>query len=304
MIPADCDFSEACGVLITLDSLRLDSALAAWTPNLDNWCGPLVSARTAAAYTPAAHTAFFLGHLPFAPKESGFYRDQLWRIATGPVRDGGKGAGMLFQGNNVIEGYRQRGFHTVGVGGVSQFSEGSYLRTSFPWSRFFYFGANLNDEPLAEREHRTFPLNHQDEILSELQQAERGKWFLFLNSPETHYPYDWGMGIPDEVQRAFPTLYKCLNKRSYRASNADLSAVEAVAPILKQMQIHAMEELDRKLGELFFRLKEMAGERSVYVVVCADHGENFGEECEDQPVWGHFHASPECLRVPLWMGVL
>lgn len=288
------------GLLIVFDSLRYDSAVIAETPNLDR-LGPLRKAWTLSSYTPASHTAMFLGHLPSVTQTKvPYYNEtikQPWRITTGPARDAGKNCGMLFEGNNVIEGYRSLDYYCLGIGGVSQFSSGSFLRTAFPWSKFVYYGPDMDEEPLAVRDGKTFPLNHIEEIASFLE--EENNWFLFINNPESHYPYDWGWGIPKEVEEVFPVLKKGLNLRSHKLKPKQKRALAKRSFALHQMQIKGLEQMDHKLGKLFSLLQSQSLE-PIYVFACADHGENFGEE----GLYGHMHATKECLSVPLWVGIL
>ncbi len=290
-------------VLIVFDSCRFDSAQLANMPNL-NKVGQLMDAQTLSPYTPAAHTAMFLGHLPSNPKTKvPFYNEtvrQPWRITTGPSRDSHKGCGMLFEGNNVIEGFRREGHHVLGIGGVSQFSDGSFLRTAYAWSEFIYFGPNMDDEPLAERQSNSFPLNHTEQILDKLKTAaQKGPFTLFMNCPETHYPYDWGKGISEEVKAVFPTLKKGLNLRTHSLLPQEREILAQQATNMHQMQVNGLEFADQQLGILFEGIRSIT-DQATYVFACADHGEHFGEKGR----YGHMQNTKECLTVPLWMGLL
>ena len=135
--------------------------------------------------------------------------------------------------------------------------------------------------------------------------AVKDKWFLFINCPETHYPYDWGEGIEEEIQlRAFPALKQALNLRSLVAPPKVGEELEPYSLKLHEMQKRGVEVMDQKIGGLFLKLKEISS-RQVYIVVCGDHGENFGEiGTTGVPLYGHMHPSEECLTVPLCMGIL
>ena len=63
------------------------------------------------------------------------------------------------------------------------------------------------------------------------------------------------------------------------------------------MQIEALESIDYKLGQLFDFLP-----KETFVVICGDHGENFGEYFAGKRRWGHLFPSPEVMEVPLVMG--
>lgn len=288
------------GVLLVFDSCRFDTAWKAKTPNLDS-IGRLMCADSLDTYTPASHTSMFLGHLPSVPDGiTPYYCEsvrQPWRMVTGPARDANKGCGILFEGNNIIEGYRKLGFYVQGIGGVSQFSNGSYMRTAFPWSNFKYYGENMDEEPLIKRSKTDFPLNHVDEIVGML--AKHKKFTLIINMNPTHYPYDCGGEIVEKIQKdAFPLLKQALNRRSYKADKKVLKGLLPFADDLHQMQIKALENIDQKLGDLFEGLRTF--NQSTYIFACADHGESFGEN----NLWGHMHPTVECTSVPLWMGLL
>ena len=294
-------------VLLVFDSLRFDTAEIANTPNLDR-VGELRRAHTLATYTPAAHFAMWAGHIPSTRDniQVPFYHEpskQIWRITTAPDRDANKGCGILFEGTDVVDGFRRLDFHVQGIGGVSQFSTGSALRTMFDWSNFIYFGPDLNEELMKPREPQTFPLNNLDQIVSRLK--KQSKWFLFINNPESHYPYDWGEGIDDTIQQeALPKLGKVLNLRSTKAGSGKVAHdLMPFANQLHEMQIKGLEAMDIKLGKLFNELK-MLSQRPICVVAVGDHGENFGESLDDTALFGHMHPSPESIQVPLWIGKL
>lgn len=294
-------------VLLVFDSCRFDTAKIAKTPNLDS-VGLLRKAHTLSPYTPSSHFAMWAGHPPTTRDETRvpLYHEptkQIWRITTAPSRDANKGCGILLDGTDVIGGHRKLDFHVQGIGGVSQFSTGSALRTKFDWSDFIYFGPDLDEELMKVRKPNTFPLNNIDQIVSQLKLNE--KWFLFINNPETHYPYDNGGGIDDEIQKnALPHLGNVLNLRSLKEDGEnDKEVLMNFTDDLHNMQIKSMEEIDRKLGILFKELKAISS-RPICIVATGDHGENFGETRGGTKLFGHLHPTPECTEVPLWIGKL
>jgi hypothetical protein len=241
--------------------------------------------------------------------ERPFYHEstrQPFRIVTAPSRDANKGCGALLTGTSVIDGFRKMGFHVQGVGGVSQFSSGSWLRTGFPWSDFKYFGPDLNEELMKPRDTKTFPLEHIDEIVSTL--PKKDPWMLFVNSNETHYPWDSGAGIGEDLQKnALPSLGKVLNLRSTKTDPETQKAKEIIKPFasqLRQMQVEALEAFDTRIGNLFETIESRDNNRPTIVIAHGDHGDNFGEIFAGQEVWGHLHQSTECMTVPLWIGEL
>ena len=306
MINENINLEKCNGILVVFDSCRFDSAQIAKTPNLDNTLGTLHQACAPADYTQASHQKMFAGHLPCVPNvQKPYYNQavkQLWRILTGPARDRGKSVGLLFRGHDVITGYRNLEFYVLGVGGVSQFSQGGFLRKVYPWSDFFYYGYDLDSEPWKPRTPDTFPLNHIPEIVEALR--EQDNWFLFINCQATHYPFDIGNGIDiDMLKNCFPVLNKNFNIKSCVASEAELDRLRPFNDRLHQMQIAAVEYLDRRIGELFLGLSEIS-KKPIYGVVCADHGDEFGDEWLGISRYGHLLPYPNVMRVPLWLGMV
>ncbi|MEK9151432.1 MAG: hypothetical protein AAB547_02270 [Patescibacteria group bacterium] len=279
-------------VFITIDSCRYDTAEQAHIPFLAG-LGGLACAYTPGNYTVPAHHAFFVGHLPTAftsaqPYYSGA-NGQLWRIKTGAGED--SGAWVTLQGKNILEGYRNLGFYVLGVGGVTQFNKGSQLREYFGQD-FLYWGPNLDEEPCASRPEEWFPLLHCGEIVDKLQPHE--KWFLFVNCPETHFPYDTGEGLMEDKLEILRLIRPHFNLRE---SDAPINT--AATGLLRRMQIKALEAVNTRIANLFAALPR---ERPILVVICGDHGEMFGEVFAGKPRFGHIISSPEVLRVPLIIG--
>ncbi len=285
-------------LFITLDSCRYDTAQKANIPTIRS-LGEVKRAHTHASYTVPAHTAFFTGHLPAVLDHppSKYYSEsagQLWRIKTGKGRD--REAGIVFNAQNILEGYRQLGFSIVGAGGVSQFTDGSFLRNFFKKDEFMYFGRNLDEEPLHSRNVQEFPLNNLNPIIKRIK--DKDKWFLFINCPETHYPYDIGNGFPVEIQQYFPELYKNLNLRE----TDELQTIpDEIYAMLHDMQIKALEYVDTRINEL---LKMLPKNKDTLVIIASDHGENFGEVFNGRQRWGHLLPTKEVLEVPLLISVI
>lgn len=279
-------------VFITIDSCRYDTVEKASTPFLKG-LGELACAYTPGNYTVPAHHAFFVGHLPnvFGSAQP-YYSEangQLWRIKTGAGKD--SGAWTILQGANIIEGYRNLGFYVLGAGGVTQFNDGSQLRKYFG-PDFLYRGTSLDEEPCASRSKECFPLLHCEEIVSKLKPHK--KWFLFVNCPETHFPYDTGDGLEEGKLEILRSIWPHFNLRESDAR------IHNVAPdIFHQMQIEAIEAADTRIATLFAMLPR---ERPILAVVCGDHGEMFGEVFEGKHRFGHIISSLEVLKVPLVIG--
>jgi len=282
-------------VFVTLDSCRYDSTKNAHIPFLSG-IGGIECAYTPGNYTVPAHHAFFAGHLPTAfGSVRPYYSEasgQLWRIKTGIRED--SGAWAVLRGPNILDGYRHLGFHVLGVGGVTQFNEGSQLRSYFG-TDFLYRGPDLDEEPCASRSKEWFSLLYRDEIISKLAGNER--WFLFINCPETHFPYDTGEGIAEDKLEVLRTIRPHFNLRESCAHTNGPASAET----LHRMQVAALEVVDQRISDLFAVLPR---NRPILIVVCGDHGEMFGEVFEARERWGHIISAPEVLQVPLMIGLL
>lgn len=282
-------------LFITLDSCRYDTALKANIPHIKA-LGEVKKAYTHGTYTVPAHIAFFTGHLPYIlNSKKPFYSEstkQLWRIRTGASRDF-KPLGLMLEKNNILEGYRKRGFYVLGTGGVSQFADTSFLRKLFN-KEFMYFGPNIDEEFFQPRPLDHFPLNRVDQITNKLK--KRNKWFLFMNCPETHLPYDIGNGIPKTILKHVDYINSHFNLRE--TDNGNVPS-KKLGNELHRMQIKALESVDKKLAKLIDALPK---NRDIQVVICGDHGENFGEIFAGKPRWGHLIPSKQVLEVPLMIG--
>lgn len=285
-------------VFITLDSCRYDTTQKAKIPTIQS-LGQIKKAYTHATYTVPAHTAFFTGHLPavFEQPLSDYYSEpvsQLWRIKTGKGRD--RSAGIVFDAQNVLEGYRNLGFSIVGAGGVTQFADGSYLRNFFKDDEFMYFGRNLDEEPLQPRNVEEFPLHNLDDIESRIR--DKDKWFLFINCPETHYPYDVGNGFPEEVKKYYPDLFKQLNLRE---NNNPADIPDTIYTTLHDMQVKALEYVDERIKKLVDILPKS---KDILIIIAGDHGESFGEIFNGKKRWGHLMPTKQVSEVPLLIDVI
>ncbi|WP_028648680.1 sulfatase-like hydrolase/transferase [Nocardiopsis sp. CNT312] len=296
---AVADPADRSVVLVTLDSCRYDIAVKAHTPNLDR-LGPLARAESPGTYTLPAHAALFNGFLPRPVSEflalNGDRVDAIWRSAA--ARAAKRHAAIPFEGPTLMAHYSDKGYRVIGVGGVTFFDStnpANSLPALFP--EFHYFG-RLSRTPatmatrVVDRD-EVLPLTHTQRLADLCLEAER--FFLFLNCPSTHIPYTTPCSpLTDRSGELLAVLYR-LHDSHGSASGDDVLAAEDIAFLLG-MQRRALEWADARLGDLFSRLAT----RRPLVVVCADHGEEFGEGGR----FGHGHPHPTVSTVPLWCGVL
>ena len=278
--------------LITLDSLRADVAGEALLPTLAA-LGPMRRAASYGSFTLPAHAAIFGGFLPNVTEEPqwDYYsreRRQLWRLGRARKQAVAR-AGLMLQGDDIVTGFRSAGYRTIGAGGVRWFSAGHFPQL---FDSFRYWGPDGDSsDKFAERRPGDFALDHLDELVEQVTRAPRA--FLFVNAAETHAPYTRGDAPGDaETQRIVRAWSGHWNGAAVVPADARARADMAA---LRAAQRAAVEAVDGKLARLFAALP-----RPTLVVVCADHGEAFGE----QGWWGHNQPIPEIMTVPLWMGVV
>jgi hypothetical protein len=251
-------------LLITLDSCRYDSFVAARAPKMKS-VGALHRAMAPANFTFGSHMSIFVGFTPGNPEVAEpFVNPKFAKIfkmdATGYA--GHHPPLIALEGRNIIEGFRKKGFATLGSGAVGWFDPktptGTVLTESFDE---FYFSEN------------TFSLEKQLAWAKArlLQQAGRPV-FLFLNIGETHVPYYFAGADWD------PGRNPCI---PFASTN---DAAEC-----RRRQVACVEYVDGKLAELVDLFSPGT------TVICADHGDCWGED----GIWEHGVSHTKVLEVPL-----
>ena len=252
-------------LLLVYDSCRYDVLEAAQTPVLDTY-SRIVLAQAPANFTFASHQAFFVGFLPNAVDNVPYYNRFCKQLIGLPgigepqvVKD----ALMKVPSSwNLVRGFRDRGYQTVGTGAMNWFRQES-LTADF--EHFLYTGTDADAQI--------------DYLLSEITPDK--PFFGFINFGETHTPY-WFKGksshCPVDV-RARRMIWPPVEDGPTGQAN------EAF-----QHQVACAEYLDSRLPRLF---QALPGE--TLVVLTADHGECFGED----GYWGHGVNHPKVFEVPL-----
>lgn len=252
-------------LLVTLDSLRYDAALAATgaglTPALSRLLpqGKWEERRTPGTFTYPAHQAFFAGFLPkpASPQQP----PRLWECQP-PLGKPVHPESFVFPAANILDGFTQMGYRTVCIGGVTYFSSETPLGSVFPamfaesyWQRDF--GSSERDST-----------RHQvDCALDVLAEGPGRPMFLFLNVSATHVPVGHYLSEDGKDQDSWDG------------------------------QVAALAYADGHLGRLLDALPQ-AGKW--LVVICADHGEAFGED----GYIGHGIAHPAVWTVPYGQALL
>lgn len=261
-------------LFITLDSCRFDTFMLAHRAGLlpgFSSVGPLHRAKAPSYFTYGSHAAFWMGFTPgVATSNQPFLNPKIGKLFRMSFSGhAGTGVdGFALQGANLIDGFRRLGYATIGSGAVDWFDPstetGAVLGQPF---EHFYFPGN------------TWSLGQQltwiDQQLQQL--VDDQPRFVFLNVGETHVPY-WYEGAP-WPQRPSPC----------RAFGGDQCDAEESA----RRQLACLAWADSQLAPLIEQFC------SGTVLICADHGDCWGED----GLWEHGISHPKTLTVPLLMRV-
>lgn len=270
-------------LFITVDCCRYDSFEKARLPFIKS-LGKVQKAKTHGTYTLPAHMSFFMGYLPIVQYgKLPYYTPeirQLWRLSLGRPRDLDT-VGILLDGRNILDGYRKLGFSIIGTGGVRWFTNPTLTDL---FDTFFYFGDDTKDVFL-QRSADSFSLNHLPKLIKATKKSKN--FFLFINSAETHVPYDFGEGIYSHKVKATinkaKRIWGCKEKYPKYVTKKDLKE-------LHKAQIASLESIDKKIQNLLDTLP-----KPILLVIAGDHGECFGENMN----WGHGYPNPKVMDVPL-----
>ena len=258
-------------LFLTLDSCRYDTFKAAHIPHLKA-VAPLHRAQAPSYFTYGSHAAFWMGFtpgissaakVPWLNPKSG----KLFRMSHSAASSDGMDTFNL-SGSNIIEGFRELGYHTIGTGAVAWFDQqtatGSVLTA--PFDQFWYSG-------------KTWNLRAQLSWLDQQIQKQEPKrpLFVFLNVGETHVPY-WH---EDADWERWPS--PCVPFGGSQCSHHES----------RRRQIACLEWVDAQLGPLLDAFQ------SCTTLACADHGDCWGED----GLWEHGISHPSTLTVPLLMRI-
>jgi hypothetical protein len=251
-------------LLVTLDSCRYDSFVAAQAPRMKS-VGPLYRAMAPSNFTFGSHAAIFVGFTPgVANVATPFVNPKfakIFKMAEGGF-PGRSPSFISLEGRNIVDGFRRKGFATLGSGSVGWFDPqtptGAVLTEGF--DDFFYPGNVFSLEAqVAWAKQRIH------------EQGDRPV-FLFLNIGETHVPYYFrGASWDFHYNPCVPF-----------GSNNDSAEC-------RRRQIGCVEFVDSQVADLLDQFAEGT------VVLCADHGDCWGED----GVWEHGVSHPKVLEVPL-----
>lgn len=244
-------------VVITLDSLRYDSAMTAGMPNMAR-LGDIERRFSYASWTAPSHFNLLMGLLPHTSPThvyaSEYYKDDFLKYSERFGVPGIEFAAMLpslwlpTYMRNVL-GYRTGAMVSMPV-----------LNETTPINRDF-------DTYELMRSH-----HDMDGMLHKLTFDEDTPTFWMLNVGETHYPY----AIPGDDTSDLPRIsgvhgvFKHLD--SAKQSGDDAFFDDAQMEMLRGRQVRAAKYCDDLLAKLY----DIVPPRT-WIIVTADHGELFGE---------------------------
>ena len=261
-------------LFVTLDSCRFDtfaSALAAGSiPNISS-VAPLHKAKSPSYFTYGSHSSFWMGFTPgvvgsneplLNPKAG-----KLFRMSFSGHSSHHEDCFQL-RGANIIDGFRESGYMTVGTGSVDWFdpSTDTGAVLGAPFDHFYFAG---NTWSLADQ------LAWIESKLTDT--PDNQPRFVFLNVGETHVPY-WHQGA--SWQR-WPS--PCVPFGDNNSS----------AEQCRFRQRSCLEWVDHQLASLLDRFCDGT------VLICADHGDCWGED----GLWEHGISHSATLTVPLLLRV-
>lgn len=229
-------------VLITFDTLRYDVAQDRWrrgkTPFLAGLLPPSgwEERHSPGSFTYAAHAAFFAGFLPTPTRPGRHARRFALRFPGSATTTADT---CVLDGDNIVGGLAERGYHTVCIGGVGFFNRSSPLGCVLP-SLFTesYWSPELGV---------THPDSTANQVRLAVQVLEHvpatRRVFLFLNLSALHQP-------------------NCFYLPGATEDSLDSHGA-------------ALEYVDRQLPALFAALQRRG---PGFGILCSDHGTTYGED--------------------------
>jgi hypothetical protein len=251
-------------LFVTLDSCRYDSFVAATAPNIRS-VGRVHKAEAPSYFTYGSHAAMFVGFTPgVASQPVALLNPKFGKIfkLIGAGFPGKGGEGFQLQGRNIIDGFNNLGYRTIGAGAVGWFDPSTATsRVLIDDFGEFYFPGDSHS--LAKQ---------LAWIDGRLEAVGGAPVFVFLNIGETHVPYFFEGAPWEETDN--PCVPFQLVDRSEEC---------------RKRQILCVEFIDRQIGDLLSQF------RTATTLVTADHGDCWGED----GLWEHGISHPMTLTVLL-----
>ena len=265
-----------------MDSCRFDSYRAAKTPNMDR-LGEAEQRYSFASWTSPSHQTLLMGQVPHTSPHKVFasevYKDEF-----------AKWVGRLDAKNLSFKTFVP---HLSLPKVLKDLGYKTHARVSMPvlnplagFNRFF-------------DDYQLMP-NHNDfaGMVQKIQFDAKAPSFHFLNLGETHYPYmlkDSELPRISGVHGVFKEMDDVQMRGGDKLADGGKFFTQAAMRDLHQQQIRCVEYVDGLLGELFHKAPA-----NTYFIICADHGELFGED----DYFGHGPIMhPKCFEIPFLEGM-
>jgi membrane-anchored protein YejM (alkaline phosphatase superfamily) len=253
-------------LLITLDSCRWDTFNNARAPCLKSK-GNFMKAYAQGTYTLPSHISMFTGIFPNTAEAVPYYNRFKKSLFRKPINDSPVDAFVVLPADSedIISSMGKMGYETFGCGAMEWFKN-TILHSKF--DAFNHTGINIEKQ--------------LEWTLEKIKKIKK-PFFSFINIGETHEPYKIENVIPSSLSRA--------RMRSF--SNEGFLHADY------ENQIKSIEYIDRKLKPFFDKVQYLQDNRTI-VIVCADHGECFGED----GLYGHGFYHPKVMEVPLGIFII
>lgn len=170
-------------LFLTFDTLRYDAAFecmeAGELPNLKRLFDSWEKRHSPGNFTYAAHHAFFAGFLP-TPAKPGKH-ERLFALSFDGSETTTENT-CVFEKENIIQGFKERGYHTICIGGVGFFNKRNAIGSTFP--NMFdesYWDTNLG---VTDKNSTANQFKLAEELIKDLSK----KFFLFINLSALHQP--------------------------------------------------------------------------------------------------------------------
>jgi hypothetical protein len=285
-------------LFVTVDSCRFDVARKATLPFL-NKIATLRKAEAPASYTLPSHMSFFIGILPILKDGDKNYLpgiEQIWRSTSAKKRN--KAVAVQFNNKTIIDYYIENNYIVAGAGGVSFFSnsKNNILPNLFPKFLYFEKPKGLPSYMNVPRSIDQFPLGNIEKLVKLLNKKD--PFFLFINCPETHVPFDSpDVQVSNEYKKTIKHYY-AIDCIKYKKVSSNLRMTQNEREILLSAQRKSLEWIDKRLKLLLDKIPD--NNLPTLLLVVSDHGEEFGEGGR----YGHAHIHKTITEVPLWCTIL
>ncbi len=257
-------------LFVTLDSCRYDTFVAASTPGFDR-IGPTHRAMAPGNYTYSSHAAMFVGFTPgVANAREAYVNPKFGRIfkMAYPPKLHARPDFVALEGANIVEGFCNLGYETIGTGAVGWFDPTTPTTNVLTGSfrRYWYAG-----DAHSLRRQVEFVQDELDSL------GPDRPAFVFINVGETHVPY-YHEGASWSLDQNPCVPFSEAN-----------DAAEC-----RRRQTSCLEWVDTELSGVIERFE------GANVLVCGDHGDAWGED----GVWEHGFHHEKVLEVPLLFRLL